>query len=107
MPSFTINYQDFNKGVSLSDYLPNGGFSPKDKGHNLHALLGTLASQPTAVDNGACKDIISWANKQGGTDADIVSLGIDTSNDDGYIYSVSSTGNLTAGTRLIIYGSKD
>lgn len=92
MPSITINYQDFNKGVSVSDFLPTGGFSPKDKGHNLHATPGVLNSQPAVVDNGSCKDIIAWTNKQGGTDADIVALGIDTSNDDGFIYSFSSTG---------------
>lgn len=92
MNSITINYNDFNKGVSVSDYLPNGGFSPKDKGHNLHAVIGALSSQPTPIDNGACKDIIAWTNKQGGTDADIVALGIDTTNDDGFIYSISSIG---------------
>ena len=92
MPSITINYQDFNKGVSVSDFLPTGGFSPKDKGHNLHATPGVLNSQPAVIDNGSCKDIIAWTNKQGGTDADIVALGIDNSNDDGFIYSFSSTG---------------
>jgi len=69
MKILTIDKSDFLKGMSLTDYSGDKGFSPKDKGHNLHATPGVLNSQPAVIDNGSCKDIIALTNKQGGTNA--------------------------------------
>jgi hypothetical protein len=50
MGVITIGAKDFVRGVSTSDNLSDGGYSPKSKGQNLLANIGCLNPIPTYTD---------------------------------------------------------
>lgn len=49
MEPIIIDGTAFIRGISTSDWLSDGGFSPKTKGHNLSRVKGVLYPQPARV----------------------------------------------------------
>lgn len=87
MNKITINASDFIRGSSSSDYKPDAGFSPEDKGHNLHVKEGLLYPQPVATNKGAAEDIFAWASVEGGIFSNWFALGYG-----GKFYSLDNDG---------------
>ncbi len=64
MPFLTIDAKTFLKGMSISDELSDGGFSPLSKGINLFAKPGLILPGPAPVDQSSAVDvggIFAWS----------------------------------------------
>lgn len=113
MPILTIDARDFFRGISTSNELGDGGFSPDSKGVNLFASPGLLLPGQAPVDAAgaaaATKGIFGWCPQSSNSD---VAFGIGANNtDDGKLYTVGPTGavalNVTEATRDYIAGRSD
>ena len=91
MPTLKINVNNFSKGVSTSDFLPDRGYSPADKGQNLYVKKGLLYPQPLETARGALSDdgcACIGINQDLGADV----YGLVADNGDGYYYSFDASG---------------
>lgn len=100
MPRVTIDAKDFFRGMSTTDELADGGFSPRSKGINLFAKPGLVLPGQAPVDVAASPDI---SNGIFGWDA-VSSAGFfgraigSNSSKDGKFYLIDATGAIGATT---------
>lgn len=111
MNKFTIDAKDFVRGASETDFYPDGGYSPADKGANLHYIKGLLSPSMllTAKAGTVYRPV---AVTQSVDTADPVLLGANAANGDGYIYqfnasSGEATQKLTDSTKNYELGISD
>ena len=94
MQRIKINAIDFWKGASTNDFLPTGGFSNFDKGHNLYKTKGLLYPQPSETDVAALSDdglVASGINHA----LSKLFCGVVADGGDGYFYTFASDGTPT------------
>jgi len=92
MAKITIDVNDFWRGTSRTDFLPDAGYSPVDKGHNLYVTKGLIWPQPkeTDIDAISGSDGVVALGFNDSLSPDL--KGVSTSGSDGYFYSFSEAG---------------
>ena len=92
MPNITIGVNDFIRGVSTSDDLPDGGYSPDDKGQNLLSNPGTLnqGTQISQLDTNIVGEIFG---AEDGESSNLLYFIGNASNEDGKFYMWDAIGN--------------
>lgn len=99
MPILTIDARDWFRGISTSDELADGGFSPLSKGINLFAMAGLLLPGPAPLDVGTSslttKGVFAWSTHHTNVSPGIGrALGANSS-DDGKFFTMDDAGTPT------------
>lgn len=99
MPILTIDAKDWFRGVSATDELSDGGFSPLSKGINLFASPGLLLPGPAPFDFGSSglttKGIFAWSTHHTSV-APGIGRGLGANDlDDGKFFTMDDLGALT------------
>lgn len=101
MPQIVLDARTFLKGVSVSDDLTDGGYSPNSKGINLFAKPGLITAGKIPVDavgsggGVATGGIFAWSTHPANVSPGIGrGLGNDSSHN-GYFYTLSDAGAAT------------
>lgn len=99
MPVLTIDAKDFFRGMSTSDELADGGFSPLSKGINLFASPGLVLPGALPVDQSSgvtTGGIFAWSSWHTNVSPGIGrGLGSLLSNQDGKFFTLSDAGAAT------------
>jgi len=91
MAKITFDFNDIWKGVSKTDFLPTGGFSPEDKGQNLYVKKGLIYPQPLEGDPEQAQQIVAGWAFNNDTNPDLCS--VNANEGSGYVQEYDNDGD--------------
>ena len=92
MPNITIGVNDFIRGASTTNDVPDGGFSPDDKGQNLLSNRGTInqGTQISQLDTNVVGEVFGAEN---GESSNLLYFVGNDSDEDGQFYMWDAIAN--------------